>query len=292
MLRQGQRVIFDLDDAGPRHPAAPRLRGRHEDARPSLSGVRAFARRLPPARPLRQHLNGERAPMSGRPATSSCRQWVDHWAAHPPARRRLLVRRLGRGVRPAVRRARRQRHVHVARPGQAAEQLLGPLRSRRRGPRRGPHVHLLGRRARRRPEQQLARARRDARRDDRPLHRRDAGPHDVRRAVLDGPARLADRPHRRAAHRLGLRRGEHADHDPHGPEGARRARRRRRVRAVRALRRRPARRRARPTCRGRATRTTSTSCTSPRPARSSRTARATAATPCSARSASPCASPR
>ena len=40
---------------------------------------------------------------------------------------------------------------------------------------------------------------------ERALHRRDAGPHDVRRAVLDGPARLADRPHRRAAHRLGVR---------------------------------------------------------------------------------------
>ena len=36
----------------------------------------------------------------------------------------------------------------------------------------------------------------------RALHRRDEGPHDVRRAVQHGPARLADRPHRRAAHRL------------------------------------------------------------------------------------------
>ena len=60
--------------------------------------------------------------------------------------------------------------------------------------------------ARRRPEQQLAPARRDARRDAGALHGRHAGPHDVRRAVLDGPARLADRPHRRAADRLGLRR--------------------------------------------------------------------------------------
>ncbi len=41
-----------------------------------------------------------------------------------------------------------------------------------------------------------------ARRDEGPLHRRDEGPHDVRRAVQHGPARLADRPHRRAAHRL------------------------------------------------------------------------------------------
>ena len=147
-------------------------------------------------------------------------------------------------------------------------------------------------RARRRPEQQLAPARRDARRDDRALHRGDEGPHDVRRAVLDGPARLPHRPHRRAAHRLGVRRRQHADHDPDGPGRARRPRRHRRVRALRPLRRRPARRRASRTWPGRATRTTSTSCTSRRPGRSSRSARATAATPCSARSASPCASPR
>ena len=59
-----------------------------------------------------------------------------------------------------------------------------------------------------------------------PLRRRDARPHDVRRAVLDGPARIAHRPHRRAAHRLRLRGGFDADHDAHGPGRARRARRR------------------------------------------------------------------
>ena len=32
MLRQGQRVIFDLDDAGRATSDPPRLRGRHEDA--------------------------------------------------------------------------------------------------------------------------------------------------------------------------------------------------------------------------------------------------------------------
>ena len=75
-----------------------------------------------------------------------------------------------------------------------------------------------------------------------PLHRLDEGPNDVRRALLDGPARLADRPHRRPADRLGVRRGQHADHDPHGPGSARRPRQRR-LGALPAFGRRPARRR-------------------------------------------------
>ncbi len=42
--------------------------------------------------------------------------------------------------------------------------------------------------------------------------------------VLDGPARLAHRPHRRPADRLRLRGGVDADHDPHGQGRARRPR--------------------------------------------------------------------
>ena len=61
------------------------------------------------------------------------------------------------------------------------------------------------------------------------------GPHDVRGPLLDGPARLADRPHRRAAHRLALCRGLDADHDPDGRRRARGARRGRRVRPLRPL---------------------------------------------------------
>ena len=57
--------------------------------------------------------------------------------------------------------------------------------------------------------------------------RRHARPDALRRPVLDGPARLAHRPHRGAAHGLRLRRGEHAHHDPHGPGRPRRAGRRR-----------------------------------------------------------------
>ena len=67
----------------------------------------------------------------------------------------------------------------------------------------------------------------DAGRNAAPLHRRDEGPHHVRGAVLDGPARLADCPHRRRAHRLRLRGREHAHDDPYGQGRPRRARCRR-----------------------------------------------------------------
>ncbi len=58
------------------------------------------------------------------------------------------------------------------------------------------------REAGRRADQQLARAGGDARDADGALRGLHEGPHDVRGALLDGPARLADRPHRRPAHRL------------------------------------------------------------------------------------------
>ena len=57
------------------------------------------------------------------------------------------------------------------------------------------------------------------------FERLDARAHDVRGAVLDGPARLGQEPCRRAADRLALRGREHADHDAHGPGRAGRARR-------------------------------------------------------------------
>ena len=64
------------------------------------------------------------------------------------------------------------------------------------------------------------------------------------------------------------------------------------LRPLRPLRRLAARTRGGRRALGRATPTTSTLLTSPRPRRSGPSARATAATPCSARSVSPCASPR
>ena len=163
----------------------------------------------------------------------------------------------------------------------------------RRRPRRAAHVRLLALEGRGRADQQLGEPVRDAAQAARSSSTAAmAGPDDVRAAVQHGARRLADVADRRAAHRLALRRRQHADHGAHRPAGARGDRPRRASASCRACtasarRSRPAQR----TCPGRAT-TTSTSSTSRRRARSGRTDRATAATRCSARSASACASPR
>ena len=80
------------------------------------------------------------------PATTSnqkLKDWVDHWAGDPPARRHRVVRRLRGGVGPPHAAARRRRHLHPLDEAKRPEQLPRPLRSRRRRPRRGPHLHLL-----------------------------------------------------------------------------------------------------------------------------------------------------
>ncbi len=212
-----------------------------------------------------------------------------------PTRRHRVVRRLRGGVGPAHLVAGRPGRVHPARRLEAAELVPVQLRPRRRGPGRGADLHQLRGRDRRRPHQQLAGTGGDERGGAALLPRRHAGPDHVRGALLDGPARLAHRPHRRPAHRQPLRRRQHEDHDPHGPGRPRRARRRpsgsscihsvglsaRRRRGRRASRRgvavRPRQQVHLPLPRGSGDLVVRL--------------RATAATPCWARSASPCASP-
>ena len=189
-------------------------------------------------------------------------------------------------------RARRGRHLHPAQPGQEAEQLLRGLRPHRRRPRRGPHLHLLRGREGRRLHQQLEVAGRDEGPDDRPLPGLHDRSHDVRHPVRHGPHRGRRADVRRRDHRLRLRRGLDEDHGPHRHPGARAPSRSRTPASSRACTRSASRSpTARPTSPGRAARP-STSPTSPRRARSGATAPATAATPCSARSATRCASPR
>ena len=83
----------------------------------------------------------------------------------------------------------------------------------------------------------------DAHRAARPVRRLHARPHHVRRPVLDGTARVAHLPAGRGAHRLAVRRREHAHHDPDGHRGAAAHRRAGRLRPGSAHRRSPAGRR-------------------------------------------------
>ena len=258
------------NDAGTGHTAAPRQRGRHGNARPL---GRAFVHSQHHISHPRHHPStasprpqGE-ITMSATTTNTRLQQWVDEWAAILQPDRvhwcdgsaeeyeQLCQELVDGGTFTKLDEAKRPNSYWAhSDPGDVARvEDRTFICSERRG--------------RRRPEQQLARPGRDARRDDRAVHRRHAGPHHVRGAVLHGPARLAHRPHRRAAHRLGLRGRQHAHHDPHGPGRARRARRRP-VGAVRALGRRTAAAGRGRRARGRATPTTSTSSTSPRPARS------------------------
>ncbi len=230
-----------------------------------------------------------RAPRSRR-GLAELAAWVDEIAALTQPDARPLGRRLPRRERRAAARDGRRGQAHQAQPRVAARLVPRPLAPERRRPHRGAHLHRLGARGGRRPDEQLGRPRRDPRDDHARLRGLHARPHDVRRAVLDGPRRRPALAHRRAGHRQRLRRHLDRHHDArrHGRPRARSPTARTGSRpCTRSVRRSL---RASRTSRGPAT-TRSTSCTSPRRSRSGRSAPATAATRSSPRSASRCASP-
>ena len=139
MLRQGQRVVFDLDDDG--RATQLRLGCEVDMGTPGTTAPSTSRRPTAPPSP-------EESMMSGTTTNQRLTDWVDEWVqpcsspttctgATAPPRSTSAVRAPGRA-----------RARSPARRGEAPEQLLGPLRPRRRGPGGGPHLHLLGDRGR------------------------------------------------------------------------------------------------------------------------------------------------
>ena len=127
-----------------------------------------------------------------------------------------MVRRQPRGVRRDAAAAGGGRHRASAGSPEAPGLLPRALGSRRRGARRGSNLHLLPAPGRRRAEQQLARSRGDEADAARLVRGQHAGQDPVCGSLQHGSDRLPDRPDRRPADRLALRRREHAHHDAHG----------------------------------------------------------------------------
>ena len=150
-------------------------------------------------------------------------------------RRNRLVRRLGSREKSAHQTGSRRGNTHRAQPGETPGLLPASLESQRRRAHRTTDLRLHAEKNRRRTDQQLVRSGRDLRQAARMARRLDARAHDVRRAVRDGPARVAAVESRGRADRQPLRRAEHANHDADGQGRARSTRRVRRFQSRNSL---------------------------------------------------------
>ena len=157
---------------------APRRLGHGErdirilSSRPSLPALSHRPADLAPLQPSRLDLSMNRPmalgatsdPPAYRPPSQARSAGSRDMAALTEAEDVVLVRRQRRRVRPAVRPAGRRRHPHQARSRSGVRTAFWPVQQpERRRPRRGPHLHLLRARGRRRPDQQLDGAGGDAR---------------------------------------------------------------------------------------------------------------------------------
>ena len=233
--------------AQPVRVAHPKVQSRHRCGGRSFdSGIALFISPLFPMNDIESFATlaaSVGAPVL-RAAPAAHRLGARDRSAHQ-ARSHRVVRRQRRGVRPPVRRDGRRGHVASRSIRRSARTAIS--RARIRPTSRGSKTarsSAASARTTPAPPTTGSRPRRCARTLDGLFDGCMRGPHDVRRAVLDGPARQSDRAHRHRAVRLPLRRRQHEAHDAHGPRRVRRARHRRRVRAVRAFGRRAARRRA------------------------------------------------
>ena len=195
------------------------------------------------------------SPMERRPGRSvaapaierATHEFTESGTHHPPGHPRL--RRIRRRVVPADRRALGHRHrhrvdsvdrsagrgwhLHPPQPRPQAQLLLRRQRPHGRRARGGAHLHLLSRRTRRRPHQQLDGSGGDEGHPDGAVRRLHARPDDVRHPVRDGQPRRRPSDVRGRDHRLGVRRGLDEDHGRHRhrrPASDRGARRRLRAR--------------------------------------------------------------